>query len=120
MTYAITAGAGALAGSALTALLLAARFTARAQEAGWRRDWPESTGVVPVPPVVVRRLARQADSAERRARRFELAVAALQELHRDVIGDLLDAVRSRDAQIRRLVAPRHRHRTPVPAYGVHR
>ena len=120
MNLAIAMMVGSVIGSATTAAVLVAIYRPRLEAAGWRRDVPPSTGVVPVDPVVVRRLARQADSAARRARRFELAVAALQEVHRDVIGDLLDTVRSRDAQIRRLVAPRHRRRTPVPVYGAHR
>ena len=117
MTTALTLAAGVALGAGGTALLLICVYRRRLAEAGWRRDHPPSVGVVPVPPAVVRQLARRADSAERRARRWELAVAALQDTHRYVIGDLLDAVRARDARIRRLSAPRHVRRSPVPRYG---
>jgi hypothetical protein len=120
MTHAIALVAGTLAGSAITAAALAAVYRRRLEEAGWRADVPDSTGVVPVAPEVVRQLARRADSAERRARRWGLAVNALQDTHRYIVGDLLDAVRARDARIRRLSVPRHVRRSPVPIYGAQR
>jgi hypothetical protein len=116
VTYAITAGAGTLVGAAVTALVLAPMWRARAYEAGWRKDVPASTGVVPVPPETVRRLAKEADSAQRRARRFELAVEALRQVHTEVVGDLLDTVAVQRAQLE----PPAPHRSPVPVYGVHR
>jgi hypothetical protein len=116
VTYAITAATGTLVGAAVTAMVLAPVWRARAYEAGWRKDVPASTGVVPVPPETVRRLAKEADSAQRRARRFELAVEALRQVHTDVIGDLLDTVTAQRAQLAR----RRPRRSPVPVYGVHR
>jgi hypothetical protein len=116
VTYAITAAAGTLVGAAVTALVLAPMWAARAHEAGWRKDVPPSTGVVPVPPETVRRLAKEADSAKRRARRFELAVEALRKVHTDVVGDLLDTVAVQRAQLE----PPRPARSPMPAYGAHR
>ena len=120
MNLAIAVAAGTLAGAAITATALSIVYRARLEAAGWRADVPASTGVVPVDPEVVRQLAKRADSAERRARRWGLAVAALQDTHRYVVGDLLDAVRARDARIRRLSGPQHRRRSPIPAYGANR
>src|SRR5690606_11565171 len=91
------------------------RYQRRLDEAGWRVHVDPTTGAVVDPPRT-RAEARRADSAERRATRNERALAAFQRIHREVIGDLLDAIRDRDATIERLTRPRPRYARFISSY----
>lgn len=111
---ALAAVAGFAAGTLTTTLLAIAHHRHHTGEHDARRLWLTETRV--------RTVWADADHHKRLADRLARALTALDQLHRDVVGDLLDAVAQRDRTIARLrpTRPRHLRRSPMPAYGIHR
>lgn len=68
-----------------------------------RRDW--------------RAIAAQADHDHRTAIRWARALHALDRIHRDVIGDLLDTVAGLQTENDLLRAPHPARPSPIPPYG---
>jgi hypothetical protein len=121
VTIALTMLAGALLGAATATSVLVPRLNRRLQEAGWRGDHEPTTGEIPLDPVELRVVRARALRFEAVARRQARTIAAMHDLHRYVIGDLLDAIADRDDALHAaLTRPRHMRRSPVPAYGIHR
>lgn len=61
--------------------------------------------------------ARDADHGRRLSTRLQSALDALEQIHRDVVGHLLDEVADRERTIAQLTRPRHARHSPIPPYG---
>lgn len=110
MTYLLTFVLGALVGAVLGALAVYRAHLRWADEHHYRRVRLEVTRV--------HELATRADHDHRTAQRWARALAALQAVHDEVVGDLLDKVAARDRQLERRRARRvGRYSPSVWTYG---